>query len=319
MSINFHIENWRKLYRTLPPSWLMLPLSARGLGDEMIKYVDDDGLFAIKKGRAMVEEVCRIMSAHPKERRRVGEDLADLLEDGYLVKTEEGLKIRNFVEAQGASSGAKRTARWRHKREQECDVGDVTRDGGSVTSCDASDVTPCDKDLLQVVTETKRNETKRNKRDALTRGPHVPGDPDPEGDEGSGERPLASSAPGPVDVVFAAYLDGWDRHVGRGIAPVLTDKRRKLIRARIGDHGLDATRDAAAGIWRSAWHRDKGQTSIDLALRDAAHVERFANEPGGGGPVDEVAAPLFNTAHRKSIAQRLIDESIAAMEKPGAQ
>ena len=95
--------------------------------------------------------------------------------------------------------------------------------------------------------------------------------------------PAAVAAPGPVGPdtsdarkVFEAYVECWREHVGRGATPVLTDKRRKAIRARIAEHGLKAVECAARGIWASEWHRENGQTSLDLAMRDAAHVERFA-------------------------------------------
>lgn len=130
----FHLESWRKLYRTLPPSWLMLPLSARGLGDEMIKYVDDDGLFALPPGEPMTDAVCRIMCAHRKERKRVGEDLADLIRDGYLVKVENGLLIRNFVVAQGRTPSAKRMADMRERQRNGGGHSNGSGDGnGGVT------------------------------------------------------------------------------------------------------------------------------------------------------------------------------------------
>jgi hypothetical protein len=115
MTTRFHLESWRKLYRTLPPSWLALPLSARGLGDELLKYVDDDGIFALPPGEKEADAVCRIMCAHRDEWKRVAKDLDALVRDGYLVREAAGLCIRNFTVAQGRTPSAQRMARMRER------------------------------------------------------------------------------------------------------------------------------------------------------------------------------------------------------------
>ena len=110
MTTRFHLESWRKIYRVLPPSWLALPLSSRGLGSELLKYVDQEGVFALPVGESEADGVCRIMCAHRKEWRRVADDIAALLADGYLVRVPNGLKIRNYVEAQARTPSAERMA-----------------------------------------------------------------------------------------------------------------------------------------------------------------------------------------------------------------
>lgn len=90
------------------------------------------------------------------------------------------------------------------------------------------------------------------------------------------------SKPSPAAEVFAAYLEGWRTHVGKGAEPKLTDGRRAKIRARLKEHPIEVVRAAAAGIWRSSWHVQNGQTGFDLVVRDAAQVERFSTERGGG-------------------------------------
>lgn len=78
--------------------------------------------------------------------------------------------------------------------------------------------------------------------------------------------------------VWDAYMAGWRAYVGRGAEPRLTDGRRSKIRARLKEHDVDTVAAAAAGIWRSWWHVQNGQTGFDLVVRDAAHVERFARQ-----------------------------------------
>ena len=97
----------------------------------------------------------------------------------------------------------------------------------------------------------------------------------------------------PADDIFAAYLDGWRRNNGRGRAPVLDEKRKRLIAARLKEFDVEHLKAAARGIWASSWHLAEGQTTLDLVMRDAAHVERFAAlDPAeipkrGEGPIYE--------------------------------
>lgn len=86
-----------------------------------------------------------------------------------------------------------------------------------------------------------------------------------------------SVAPSPAVEIFAAYLDGWRRRVGKGAEPRLTDKRRGLVRARLKDHQVDQLKAAAAGVWMSDWHVENGHTGFELVMRDAGKVEQFAS------------------------------------------
>ncbi len=89
----------------------------------------------------------------------------------------------------------------------------------------------------------------------------------------------APKSSGPVQEVFDAYVEAWQVHVGRGAKPVLSDARKRLIKARLKEHPTDVVCRAAKGIWASTWHREQGQTSLDLAMRSTANVERFSGEP----------------------------------------
>ena len=80
-----------------------------------------------------------------------------------------------------------------------------------------------------------------------------------------------------ADLVFNAWLTARAAYPHRGTPPKLDAKRRRAVLARLGD-GFDVNDlvRAARGIWASQWHRDNRQTDLALAMRDAAHVERFA-------------------------------------------
>ncbi len=69
---------------------------------------------------------------------------------------------------------------------------------------------------------------------------------------------------------------------GRGVKPVLTDKRRRLVERAVKDYGTEVCKAAVTGNSTSSWHQGqnpgrKKYNSIELILRDAEHIERFAN------------------------------------------
>ncbi len=105
-------ETWRKLYVRVDAKWLSLPVSARGLGSELLKYADDNGELHLGSDPPGVA-VAFLLSARPKEHRRIAEDL-DLLmspEHRFMVQIGPGAyRIRNFVDAQAKSGSAKRMA-----------------------------------------------------------------------------------------------------------------------------------------------------------------------------------------------------------------
>ncbi len=92
-------HSWRKLYRHPSSAWLALPLSVRGLGDELIRYAEDDGRIFVGADDP-IGALARRMGAHPSERKWMAKSIETLERDGFC-KVEEGhLHIRNFVPAQ---------------------------------------------------------------------------------------------------------------------------------------------------------------------------------------------------------------------------
>jgi hypothetical protein len=83
-----------------------------------------------------------------------------------------------------------------------------------------------------------------------------------------------------VEEVFAFYVSVlW---TGRGVKPVLSDKRSKLIARALKDYSVDVLKQAVVGCSLSDWHmggnpRNTRYTSLELILRDAEHIERFAS------------------------------------------
>ena len=108
-------ETYRRLYVRTNAQWLMLPVSARGLGSELLKYCDDDGRIPLG-GDLPGEAIARLVSARRNEWERIDADIAALIGDGYLVIDGDVLVVRNFVEAQDKSKAAKRTEAWRARK-----------------------------------------------------------------------------------------------------------------------------------------------------------------------------------------------------------
>lgn len=100
----------------------------------------------------------------------------------------------------------------------------------------------------------------------------------------------------------AIVLQIWDFYVetfwnGKGRKPRLTDERTKLITVAVNMFDVETVKNAVRGCSLSPWHMGQNPsgalyTSIELILRDAGHIERFANltvayESGGGFLDDE--------------------------------
>jgi hypothetical protein len=93
---------WRKLFTQEPSDFAELSVYTRGLAAILLKKADEDG-FVATADESMVERVARRVGANRGDRRRLGEDINDLLKDGYLVVQDGRLYIRNMVAFQGVS------------------------------------------------------------------------------------------------------------------------------------------------------------------------------------------------------------------------
>lgn len=137
-------ETWRKLYVRASPQWSALPVYVRGLGDELLRICDDDGIIPLG-GEAPGDAVARLLCAHRGERKRIAADVETLVSDGYLVVDGGSLRIRNFVSAQTRrTANAERQAKWRERhRETPTEALRVTPEVTSPeTSHETSRVTP---------------------------------------------------------------------------------------------------------------------------------------------------------------------------------
>lgn len=323
--MKWSVESWRKVYLNKSVSWLRMPVSARGLGRELVTYVDDLGCLDIGDDQPAMA-IAYILGARPDEHERIARDVTALMSgnDPYLVHEGTTLRIRNFLSAQDRTPGAKRTSEWRARKqaEEEANLAKKLeklsakpaqfgpREASSCASQETShvtggDVTPaslgdanCDADVTTDRAVPCRGDLspKSPLSDGVTGPPPetLPAEAvsgtSPEPEPATHAEPSAAAdapamllvveptKPKPEDEVFAEYLAGWKRVRGKGTEPVFNDARRKLVRKRMKDFSVEALKAAAAGIWHSEWNVEKNQSSFDLALRDAAHVEQFAAE-----------------------------------------
>lgn len=113
------LGRWRKLWTRPSATWELLPLSARGLGDELIRYCDEQGRIT-RPSTMQPHEVCaRLLRAHHSEMRRVKADLEALVADGFVVVTNDALVVRNFIEAQAGVTESGERMREKRARDAE--------------------------------------------------------------------------------------------------------------------------------------------------------------------------------------------------------
>lgn len=107
----------------------------------------------------------------------------------------------------------------------------------------------------------------------------------------------------PVEALFALWAGLYRTRTTRGAVrpPLLDTKRRRLIARAVADHGTDTVEAAIRGVGLSPWHMGKNPQGkrydgIELVLRDAAHVERFAahwdDHVAAADPSDDLIARL---------------------------
>jgi hypothetical protein len=77
-------QPWRKLSTAPTSDWTRLSLLSRGVGVELYRAADDTGRISLG-GESAVGVVCRLLAAHPRERRRVADALDELSVSGWLT------------------------------------------------------------------------------------------------------------------------------------------------------------------------------------------------------------------------------------------
>jgi hypothetical protein len=107
MARDWSKEPYRKLFLRPSKEWQALPVLVRGLGDELLRLADDDGrIFVGIDDAKMVATLCRLLGAHPDERKLIGRKLDVLLDgDNFIVREGAYLVIRNLAAAHRRGPG----------------------------------------------------------------------------------------------------------------------------------------------------------------------------------------------------------------------
>jgi hypothetical protein len=98
-----NLKPWRKLYRHEPPDFKGLSVYVRGLAAELLKYAEEDGRLVPDDGK-MALRLAQSIGASVGDRRTLGRDINVLLADGYLVRSDGWLRIRNMVTFQSGAA-----------------------------------------------------------------------------------------------------------------------------------------------------------------------------------------------------------------------
>jgi hypothetical protein len=95
------------------------------------------------------------------------------------------------------------------------------------------------------------------------------------------ETPAEPTGSEAIQIVFDHWVATCRGSNKGGVKPVLTDKRAKVISRAIGWYGIGTCKAAIDGIVTSDFHMGRNRSkkrydSIELILRDAEHIEGFA-------------------------------------------
>jgi hypothetical protein len=101
--VNWRREKWLKLYVREEGSFARLPLVVRAIAGQLLKYVDELGMIDTG-GRDAADVIAFRAGATVSDRRALRMAIPMLLQDGFLVASEQGVRVRNYPKAQGRES-----------------------------------------------------------------------------------------------------------------------------------------------------------------------------------------------------------------------
>jgi hypothetical protein len=88
----------------------------------------------------------------------------------------------------------------------------------------------------------------------------------------------------------------------------LDTKRITKIRSALTSHGLDLCLKAIGGVASSPWHRENKQDDLELILRDASHIEKYAHLLDRPGPA---SVPSKTQGYMRAATAEEIEADIA--------
>ena len=274
MSLEWSDERYVRLYTRDTSSWLLGPWEARAVLGPVLRKVDRAGTISL--GDEGLEALA-VVVLMPIEVVRVG--MAWWLKRGTFELAGGTLVAVNFIEAQEAiASNAQRS---REKRER---ARDRARAKGSDEGLD---------DTKRVAPDTKRVATDTSTPSADTPNRTVPSSPvgagpavPPEPNQEPAAAPLGDLGDSPswaVRQVFDHWAERQAKLTGAPLARLkLSEDRKRKIRARLAEkYSVEDLKKAIDGMFATPFNVEGGHTDVELACRDAAHVDRYMQ--GGKG------------------------------------
>jgi hypothetical protein len=105
-------------------------------------------------------------------------------------------------------------------------------------------------------------------------------------------QPGPPTASTPERDVFEHWVAGWRRIVKGTRPPVLDEKRRGKIRARLADgYAVEDLKRAIDGMWATPWNVEGKHWDIELVCRDSGKVDRFMGLAPALAPPPAAAEP----------------------------
>jgi hypothetical protein len=251
--------------------------------------LDDQSTFhakVVKAGNAAWGACCRMItwsSSHLTDGRvpssivkiiATDDQIADLIRVKLLTEIDlETYEVHDFLEWNASSKDVKR------RREDKKKAGKI---GGFAKARNArhlQEQTPSTKlapaSRLLMPPPYPSPSPAPLKKEELRLVPLGAGDPTP-------TTPTSSPSPtSKVQEVFDHYVQGWQKAIGTGKAPILDRPRTSSIQARLKEgFSVDDLKKAIDGLWLTPWNMGEnpdGKKFIDVSLvcRNASQVERF--------------------------------------------
>lgn len=92
---------WRRLERLEPCDQKLLSFAARSLRDHLLRYPDDAAGILLSRSQDPVGDLILVLGVRPKERATVRKAILELIEDGFLERSDTSIRIKNFSQYQG--------------------------------------------------------------------------------------------------------------------------------------------------------------------------------------------------------------------------
>jgi hypothetical protein len=238
-------ESWVKLYRREEGSFALLPLYARALAGELLKFADEAGRIYVG-AREPWEAIAKLCGATTGDRRLLRQHVPMLIEDRYLVADGEYLVVRNLAKAQRRTKPEPTTSEpGTNEREHEAtdertdnEPARVATEPETKSGASAGDGSDLPLAGARALLDPKREEERRSDPQAPSAGSALPGV------GGSGVVEVVPLPPVKLNPVSTAILDAFK--ASKTLHVVATAQFAIQIAAYVDESGqMPAGRDLA--------------------------------------------------------------------------